>query len=175
MDKSVVIVDEVIKTLSIMDWKRVEYAARMIKYWCVKDHIIYTFGNGGSAAIAAHFTTDLMKLGHGSECPMTNIALVTMIVNDLDNGFDNLFTELLNYNIHQYMSIVAFSVSGTSSNIERLADFCHNNCVPNLFFTGRQQPFVYDINTIRIPSQNPRVVEPIFSIITHQIIESLDE
>ena len=74
---------------------------------------IQTCGNGGSAATAIHFASDLRSLGLPA-FDMLSPAKVTQVMNDSGQGYMFSFQAL------PQSTIVAFSCSGTSPNVERL-------------------------------------------------------
>jgi len=75
---------------------------------------VFTIGNGGSAATADHFATDLMPRGIKA-MSLTNPAQGTRIGND--NGFDHVFERQLEVMAEMHDVLVAFSVSGDSVNV----------------------------------------------------------
>jgi len=92
---------------------------------------IFVAGNGGSHAVAQHFASDLMKpvgAEHLEELSVINLsdnmAFLTAVGNDL--GFDEVFAKAAEvHGIYNQDTLVVFSVSGTSPNIEKLVFFDH--------------------------------------------------
>lgn len=77
--------------------------------------IVYVVGNGGSAGIASHFHTDLLK---GLQIPSQTLYdpnLVTCLSNDY--GYEHVFSSPLNLMITPRDMLVAISSSGKSVNI----------------------------------------------------------
>lgn len=80
-------------------------------------HIIWVIGNGGSAATAEHFVTDLIKKGYPAVCLNSNTSVITMIANDY--GYDEIFSKQLNALGDDLDLLITISCSGTSKNIIR--------------------------------------------------------
>lgn len=77
---------------------------------------IYICGNGGSAATAEHFATDLVKKGYRAFALSANTSVVTMIANDY--GYDKIFSKQLEAYIYDDQDLViTISCSGKSKNI----------------------------------------------------------
>ena len=72
------------------------------------------FGNGGSAALASHFSVDLTK-NAGLRCVNFNEAdLITCFANDY--GYENLFSKIIEYYGNKGGLLILVSSSGQSKN-----------------------------------------------------------
>lgn len=78
---------------------------------------IWIAGNGGSAATAEHFVTDLIKKGYPAVCLNSNTSVITMIANDY--GYDEIFSKQLQVLGNIQDLLITISCSGTSKNIVR--------------------------------------------------------
>jgi len=79
---------------------------------------IFVAGNGGSAAIAAHFVNDLRKFvpgGLSAFCLSDNVPFVTAIAND--ESYEAIFRQSLVLDAQGRDLFIALSTSGTSPNI----------------------------------------------------------
>ena len=82
---------------------------------------IYAFGNGGSAAEAQHFTTELIGRFKENRVPLPAISLcsdssaMTCIANDF--GFDAVFSRQVEGLVKQGDVVIGFTTSGGSRNI----------------------------------------------------------
>ena len=84
---------------------------------------IYVVGNGGSAAAASHFATDLAKLGGAAMRVMSltdNIPLLTALAND--HGYQEVFERQLANLFAPGDVLVAISASGNSPNLIRAVE-----------------------------------------------------
>lgn len=77
--------------------------------------IVYVIGNGGSAGIASHFSTDLLKTLHIPSQTLYDSNLLTCLSNDL--GYENVFSHPLKKLLKPSDLLVAISSSGKSLNI----------------------------------------------------------
>jgi len=82
--------------------------------------IVYVIGNGGSAGIASHFSTDLIKALQIPSQTLFDSNLMTCLSNDL--GYENVFSYPLGKLIKPCDILVAISSSGKSSNIIKAAE-----------------------------------------------------
>lgn len=76
---------------------------------------VFICGNGGSAANAEHFATDLFKRKVRAHCLTSNSSIVTMLANDY--GYDTIFSEQLCRYANPGDLVILVSCSGTSKNI----------------------------------------------------------
>ena len=80
-----------------------------------KARFIWVCGNGGSAATAEHFVTDLVKKGYPAIALSSNTSVITMIANDY--GYDEIFRKQLDVFATNEDLVILISCSGTSKNI----------------------------------------------------------
>lgn len=85
-----------------------------------KARFIFVCGNGGSAATAEHFVTDLIKKGYPAICLNSNMSVITMIANDY--GYDKIFSKQLETYIADSGEdlLITISCSGKSKNIKEV-------------------------------------------------------
>ena len=106
-----------------------------------EDRQIFVFGNGGSAANAAHFVTDL---GKGSSDKLTkrfrclslndNVSWMTALGNDY--SYEEVFSrQLMNYGKPGDLVFV-MSVSGSSPNVVRGVDWARKNGLRTIALVG---------------------------------------
>lgn len=77
--------------------------------------IVYVIGNGGSAGIASHFCTDLLRTVGVSAATFSDSNILTCFANDF--GYENVYKLPLSRNLRAHDLLVAISSSGTSKNI----------------------------------------------------------
>jgi D-sedoheptulose 7-phosphate isomerase len=132
------------KMLSSLPLKKIEEIVRIFKSALDNDRMIFVFGNGGSAANASHFVTDL---GKGSSdktykrfrCLSLNDNSSWMTAIGNDYAYDDIF-------LRQLMNLaspgdVAFimSVSGNSPNLVKAVDWCKSNNITTIALVGANQ------------------------------------
>ncbi|EGE39619.1 Gfo/Idh/MocA family oxidoreductase [Streptomyces sp. SID4928] len=114
------------RMLQAADWAGLETLARL----CLDAHLagntIYVAGNGGSAATAAHWATDLRHCFPGNRGLRVfalgqNVAFTTAAAND--RGFEGVFTEEICETLRPGDVVVVISASGNSPNIVRLLEY----------------------------------------------------
>jgi D-sedoheptulose 7-phosphate isomerase len=77
--------------------------------------IVYVIGNGGSAGIASHFCTDLLRTLEIASATFSDSNILTCFANDF--GYENVFKLPLLRNLKSHDLLVAISSSGRSANI----------------------------------------------------------
>lgn len=103
---------------------------------------IYTCGNGGSAATASHFATDLLKgasLGKNSRFRVIALTDATSTISAYSNdvSYDIVFEEQLRNFLKPGDIVVAISGSGNSMNVVRALRFAKSAGAHAVAFTGR--------------------------------------
>ena len=95
---------------------------------------IMIFGNGGSAAIASHFSVDMTKNG-GVRCINFNESdLLTCFANDY--GYENWVKQALKFYSDSGDLVILISASGNSKNIINAAKYIKKNKNKLITFTG---------------------------------------
>lgn len=112
------------RALDSVSIAEIERLAQSVRAAWLHDAQIFVIGNGGSAANASHFATDLGK-GASDRLPRRvrvlsltdNVAWLTALGNDY--SFDDAFVRQLENYARQGDLLIAASVSGNSPNIVR--------------------------------------------------------
>ncbi|HYE30329.1 MAG TPA: SIS domain-containing protein [Methylomirabilota bacterium] len=108
------------------------------------DRQIFVFGNGGSAANASHFITDLGKgssdkIGKRFRCLSINdnVAWITALGNDY--AYDEIFSrQLMNY-ARPGDVVLTMSVSGNSPNLVKAVQFAKENKLETIALVGAKR------------------------------------
>lgn len=133
-----------------IDQKKIEeIVITLFKAWQKKNNV-YLLGNGGSATIAMHFTTDLGKGTYcdGKErlhtfCLSENTDLMTALTND--NGWENVYIDQIKGLIKKGDILISFSVHGGkgqdkagvwSQNILKAIDYAKSQKAITIGFSG---------------------------------------
>lgn len=132
----------------------------------IKAKMIVTCGNGGSAATAIHFASDLRSLGYPA-FDLLSPAKVTQIGND--QGYQQVFrVQALGLNA----LTIAFSCSGTSKNIMSLA---YSQGARLVLFSSEMHPFKYPgVYVVRVDSTDYEVIEDAHMAMCHAIKKELE-
>jgi len=95
---------------------------------------IIVVGNGGSAAIASHFSVDLSKNAKVRAINFNEADLITCLANDA--GYEYWVKEALNIYCDEGDYVILISSSGESKNIINAAQYCINKKIKFATFTG---------------------------------------
>jgi len=97
----------------------------IIRHAVKNNQNIFIAGNGGSAAIASHFVTDLSRYQDKTTKHMCrasslvdNVPLITAIANDF--GYEEVFAKQIQRIANPSDIVIAISSSGNSSNVNNL-------------------------------------------------------
>ena len=132
----------------------------------------YFIGNGGSAAIATHFTADFFNKGQIKTISLYDSSLITCLSNDY--GYSFIFSKQIERISEEGDILIAISSSGESPNIVKAVEAAKINGLQILSLTG----FNSD-NTVRrlsdysiyVPSSEYGYVESIHNIILQQVVD----
>jgi D-sedoheptulose 7-phosphate isomerase len=136
---------------------------------------IWIAGNGGSAATASHFATDLSRCKNSNDKPIKGISLcdnsglITAISNDF--GYEYIFSRQLSNLATSGDLLIVLSASGNSKNILEVLCWAKNNQVKTIAltgFNGGEANEMADIS-IHVPTEigDYGVVEDVHSVICH--------
>jgi D-sedoheptulose 7-phosphate isomerase len=156
----------------------------------VGGQMIFTFGNGASAALASHMATDMGKLtsldlGQGPTVSNTarlrilslndNSAWMTAVGNDI--AYEDVFLEQLKNHLRPRDVVLAISGSGGSPNVLRALDYARARGATTIGFTGQQAKSVEiaarcDI-CVRAPATMMEQIEDLHVVYHHIVTRRL--
>jgi D-sedoheptulose 7-phosphate isomerase len=159
-------------------WQDIAAAAKVLHATYEHGGRIYLVGNGGSAAIASHFASDLNKTVFGYKGDKKvkrfqavalpdNTPVLTAWANDV--GFEHVFAEQLKNFIQQKDILFAISSSGNSPNIIRAVEVAKANqasVIGLVGFRGGALKQAADV-AIHIPVDDYAVVESAHQAVIH--------
>ncbi len=135
---------------------------------------LFFMGNGGSAGISMHMTTDFLKNGRLKTHSLHDPSTLTCLGNDY--GYEYVFSKQLELVAEAGDLLVAISSSGKSPNILRGVEVAREKRCSILTLSGFHQdnPLrqLGDWN-IYVPSMEYGIVESIHNMILQQIVDEL--
>jgi len=148
---------------------------------CEQGRTVFLFGNGGSAALASHFSCDLGKgVAHYSPGPrfravslVDNVPTMTAWANDA--SYDEIFAEPLANFLQPQDIALAISGSGNSRNVLRGLEVARGAGAQTIGFTGfkgGKMKALCDICVI-VPSDNMQIIEDLHLSVAHTIFSVL--
>lgn len=143
---------------------------------------IYFLGNGGSAATASHFASDLSMNTQADGNKMIkavslvdSVSTLTAVAND--TGFENIFLRQLEVLLQPGDVVVGLSVSGNSPNVIKALQYASDQKAITIGFTGFSGGKLKEIAgiSLHVPTLNGEYgpVEDIFQILDHLIYSYL--
>lgn len=135
---------------------------------------LYFIGNGGSAGIAIHMTSDYLKNGGIRTHSMLDPSTITCLGNDF--GYEYIFSKQLELIAMEKDVLVAISSSGNSQNILNAVYVAKKNGCVVVTLSGFKEDnklrSLGDFN-IYVPSMIYGIVESIHNMILQQIVDKM--
>ena len=163
-----------------VDRKALAAAGQLLAERAAKGAMIYSCGNGGSAAISNHLVCDCMKGVRSNSWlkPRVNslssaVELITAIVNDI--GYEDMFSYQLSSLASAGDVLIAISSSGTSPNIVKALSVAREMKLKTIAMTGfggGQSAEIADIS-LHVDEQNYGVVEDVHQSLMHILAQYL--
>jgi D-sedoheptulose 7-phosphate isomerase len=168
--------DELLKALDAVDLERVGQAIEWFREARAEGRQIFVCGNGGSAATATHFVTDMVK-GASYSRPTRfrilalteSVPTITAYANDVD--FESVFVEQLKNFAQSGDLVVGISGSGNSPNVLRAIEYANSVGCRTLGLTGREGGKLGRLAQleIRVPVEHMGRIEDAHMIVCHMI------
>lgn len=140
---------------------------------------VYTFGNGGSSADAAHFAEELLGRYKRERRPLpaqslsVDASALTCIANDF--SYDEVFERQVRGFVRDGDVVIGFSTSGRSPNVVRgLAAARELGAFTVLFGGGAPAADHADV-ALTIPSDSTARIQEMHVLLLHLILEQVDE
>jgi D-sedoheptulose 7-phosphate isomerase len=166
-----------------LDVERVRDQAEALHAAYVAGRTVFCFGNGGSAASASHFATDLTKLTaptRGSRrlkavALSDNVAAITAIGNDY--SYEEIFSEQLRSYMHPGDVLVGFSTSGSSPNVLHAMEYGRRAGAVTIGITGKNGTALAERVDLplMLPSTSVQQVEDATMVVAHLLCLSVKE
>lgn len=161
-----------------LDLGAVERVGQLLETARRADATIFLIGNGGSAATASHFATDLSlgprKVGglpYRAISLADNASLLTAAGNDL--GYETVFLEQLKTLLRPGDVVIAISASGNSPNVVSAVDFANSTGAITIALTGFDGGTLGAMATEHLHVATPRSdygpVEDVHLVLNHLI------
>lgn len=102
-----------------------EEISRLIKKTKQQGCNVWFLGNGGSSAIASHFSQDLLNKHQVKSNVISDASMITCLANDY--GYENVYEITLKVLAGENDLLIIISSSGESENLLKCADFSQEN------------------------------------------------
>jgi len=140
---------------------------------------VYTFGNGGSSADAAHFAEELLGRFKRERRPLPAQSLsidasaLTCIANDY--SYDEVFERQVRGFVRGGDVVIGFSTSGRSPNVVRGLAAAHELGAFTVLFGGGAPGADHADVALTIPSESTARIQEMHVLLLHLILEQVDE
>jgi D-sedoheptulose 7-phosphate isomerase len=161
----------------------IESAARLMVDRLMQGSRIFTCGNGGSAADAQHFSSELLNRFERERPGLPAIALttdsstLTSIANDY--SFDRVFANQLHALAHPGDILLAISTSGNSKNIIEAVNTAHDQDVLVVALSGNDGGEIHHLLNegdieICVPSESTARIQEVHLLTIHCLCDLID-
>jgi D-sedoheptulose 7-phosphate isomerase len=161
----------------------IEIAGVRLAQCLLSDGKILCCGNGGSAAQAQHFSSEMLNRFERERPGLPAVALtcdtstLTSIANDY--RFDDVFAKQIRALGHSNDLLVVYTTSGNSASILSAVTAAHDRDMSVLALTGRDggalSPLLLETDIeIRIPSETTARIQEVHLLITHCLCDLID-
>lgn len=141
---------------------------------------LYAFGNGGSAAEAQHFTTELIGRFKGNRRSLPAISLnadssaITCIANDF--GFDQVYSRQLEGLLDRDDIVIAFSTSGASPNVLKGLEVSAGIGAKTTLFTGNKGGLNHEVaqRTIALGGHETALIQEMHLALIHILCDAIE-
>jgi D-sedoheptulose 7-phosphate isomerase len=158
-------------------------AAEVASDALLANHKILTCGNGGSAADAQHFSSELLNRFERERPALAAIALttdsstLTSIANDYD--YRDIFAKQIRALGQTGDVLLAISTSGNSPNIVRAIEAAHERGMTIIAFTGRDggemARFLSETDVeLRVPAERTARIQEVHLLLIHCLCDLID-
>ena len=171
-------IDHALDTISLNE---LETSVKIISNSSKNSGKIWLIGNGGSAATASHFATDLSRCTGENSQPLTaislcdNLGLITAIGNDF--SFEDIFVKQLQNLGKAGDLLISISASGNSRNLIKAVEFANTFSISTLSLVGFDGGALQELsdNSIFVQTNigDYGIAEDCHSIICHYISSQL--
>ena len=137
---------------------------------------VYTFGNGGSSADAAHFAEELVGRDKRDRRPLAAQSLsidasaLTCIANDY--SYDEVFERQVRGFVRDGDVVIGFSTSGRSPNVVRGLAAARELGAATVLFAGAAGGEAEHV--LAVPSESTARIQEMHVLLLHVILEEVD-
>ena len=172
-----------VKRSSVVLAPRIAAAARLMTRALLEDGKILSCGNGGSAADAQHFSSELLNRFELERPGLPAVALTTDSSTLTSIGNDYSFVEIFAKQVRALGSpgdvLLAISTSGNSENVVRAIRAAHERGLHVVALTGRDGGNVAaslkpDDIEIRVPAERTCRVQEVHLLAIHCLCDLID-
>ncbi len=161
-----------------VDRQKLAEAAALLTQAHNNGRMIYSCGNGGSAAIANHLVCDHCKLVK-TDTPLTprivslsaTIEVITAVANDI--SYDDVFSFQIESLAKPGDVLVTISSSGDSENIVRACQWAKDHAVPVIAmtgFSGGRSARIADVS-LHVDADNYGIIEDVHQSLMHVLAQ----
>ncbi|MBN1351539.1 SIS domain-containing protein [candidate division KSB1 bacterium] len=166
--------EKVNESVASIDPEKLQAAADILTKVYSEGGMLYSCGNGGSAAIANHIVCDHCKLVRTDTeltsriySLSTTVEIITAIGNDI--SYDDIFVFQLRSLARPGDGLLTISSSGDSENIVRAVQWAKENGIPVISltgFSGGRSAVIADVN-LHVDADNYGIIEDVHQAILH--------
>ncbi len=172
-------VNEVQNTLARLPWLQIRQAIAVLQSARLNGRQVFLIGNGGSAATASHFASDLGRGVEGAAPPLRaraltdSMAVFSAMANDY--GYEQVFSRQLACLLQPGDVVIAISGSGNSPNVLNAVRLAHERGAMTIGLVGFDGGYLREMVDLCIHVENGCIeqVEDVHVLLAHLIATAL--
>jgi phosphoheptose isomerase len=161
--------------------ERIENASRLLAHALTSGHKLLACGNGGSAADAAHLTTEFVCRFDGDRRPFPAICLATHGGDLTAIGNDYTFEDVFARQVEAFAQtgdvLIVFSTSGRSENVRRALQSATKKGIQSIALLGRDGGSCAGLATVDLIVRNDVTarIQEAHQLLLHTICEMVEQ
>lgn len=160
--------------------EQIELLQNLIEKTRQQKSTLWVLGNGGSATTASHAVVDFMKTTTLFGAPPVRTVCLTDSIAHLtaesnDRSFESALRNMLAVGLNSNDLVLFLSVSGSSENLIRAADYCAEVGVEMACIVGKKGKKIASLVDVAvvIKSEDYQIVENLQLMIIHWIVKKM--
>ncbi len=167
---------EVSEAMTLLNMDEIDQMVMMLEVVKRNGGTVYLFGNGGSHATASHLANDLVKVAKVKAMCVGDMSSSVFAYGN-DNGWRNMFSDLVRGLVRPKDGLVGISCSGNSENVLRTLSYGVDEGILSVGMTGPS--LSSEINNIglnalvHVMADDIRVQEDLHLMVAHAVVRQL--
>lgn len=169
---------EVSEAMTLLNKEEIDQMVMVLEVIKRNGGTVYLFGNGGSHATASHMANDLVKMAKVKAMCVGDMSSSVFAYGN-DNGWRNMFSDLLRGLVHPKDGLIGISCSGMSENVLEALAYGAGEGILTIGMTGPS--LSSGINNVglnalvHVMAEDIRVQEDLHLMVAHAVVRQLQQ
>jgi len=169
---------EVSEAMTLLNKEEIDQMVMVLEVIKRNGGTVYLFGNGGSHATASHMANDLVKMAKVKAMCVGDMSSSVFAYGN-DNGWRNMFSDLLRGLVHPKDGLIGISCSGMSENVLEALAYGAGEGILAIGMTGPS--LSSGINNVglnalvHVMADDIRVQEDLHLMVAHAVVRQMQQ